>query len=241
VMENEPAAILFDLDDTLIAWDMVADQSWKKVCYDFAGFAKGLHSDALIQNINHVREWYFSNQERHKYARLHLPAYRQEIVKLAFARLGINNDGLADKIATAYGTERLNAAYVIPGTIKSLQYWKKQKVKLALVTNGTADMQRGKINRFALSRFFDFILIESEFGFGKPEKKVFTKVLKELNLNASQAWMVGDNLEFDVGGAQRAGIYSVWVDWQARGLPEFSPIVPDRTIKSIAELTPQQL
>ncbi len=238
---NNPAAILLDLDDTIITWDSVAEQSWKKVCYDFSDTTNGLRADVLIQNVNIVREWYLSNPERYRYARLNLPAYRREIMKLAFSRLGINDDKLAVAIADAYGIEREEAVYIIPGASESLQYWKKQKTKLALISNGAAEAQRRKIKRFKLSGFFNYILIESEFGAGKPEKRVFLKACRELNIAPSQAWMVGDNLELDISGAQNAGIYSVWVDWQGKGLPAYSPIVPDKIIQSIAELIPQQL
>jgi len=239
ISENKPLAIIFDLDDTLVAWNMVADQSWKKVCYDFSSATNGLRADILIQNIDVVREWYLSNPERYRYARLNLPAYRREILKLAFSRLGIHDDMLADQIADAYGVEREKAAYLIPGATESLYYWKKQKTKLALVSNGAAEPQRRKIKKFKLSGFFDYILIESEFGSGKPDKKVFTQTLKELKVAPSQTWMVGDNLELDISGAQNAGIYSIWVDWEGKGLPAYSPIVPDRIVKNIAELTPQ--
>ncbi len=48
--------------------------------------------------------------------------------------------------------------------------------------------------------------------------------------------MVGDNLVFDVGGAQAVGMHGVWVDMRGRGLPEAPVAVPDRIVTSIAEL-----
>ena len=48
--------------------------------------------------------------------------------------------------------------------------------------------------------------------------------------------MVGDNLVFDVGGAQAVGMQGVWVDIRGRGLPESPVAVPDRIVTSIAEL-----
>ena len=129
---------------------------------------------------------------------------------------------------------------MIPGAIEIIRYWKKQKVKLALVSNGMAEVQRRKINRFALSKLFDYILIEGEFGFGKPDKRVFMQVLDKLNVDSSQAWMVGDNLEMDIDGAKKVGIYSIWIEYKGTGLPKSSPIVPDYIIKDITELTPNK-
>ena len=55
-------------------------------------------------------------------------------------------------------------------------------------------------------------------------------------LEAGEVWMVGDNLEWDIFGAQSVGIFSVWNDYRRRGLREDAPAVPDRTIHALSEL-----
>jgi putative hydrolase of the HAD superfamily len=55
-------------------------------------------------------------------------------------------------------------------------------------------------------------------------------------VDAEDAWMVGDNLEWEVEIPQRLGIYAVWVDVIGAGLPPDSPIRPDRIIRTLAEL-----
>jgi FMN phosphatase YigB (HAD superfamily) len=50
--------------------------------------------------------------------------------------------------------------------------------------------------------------------------------------------MVGDNLYADVGGAQAVGIYGIWIDWRGNGLPDNTPAIPDRIIRSILQLNP---
>ena len=84
---------------------------------------------------------------------------------------------------------------------------------LALVTNGDAREQRGKIERHALAPFFDAILIEGEMGVGKPEAVVYRRALDALGVSAGpNVWMVGDHLEWDVAGSQRAGLQGAWID-----------------------------
>ena len=48
--------------------------------------------------------------------------------------------------------------------------------------------------------------------------------------------MVGDDLERDVSGAQKSGIFGIWLDWAEKGLPDSSTVRPDRTISSLSEL-----
>ena len=106
---------------------------------------------------------------------------------------------------------------------------------MALVTNGGSDMQRGKIKRFGLGPFFDFILVEGEFGTGKPDIRVFNHVLKTLDVRAEYAWMVGDDLKRDIVPCLYLGIHTIWVDGGGAGLTPGGP-KPDRIIQSISEL-----
>ena len=87
-----------------------------------------------------------------------------------------------------------------------------------------------------LDAIFDFVFIEGEFGVGKPHPSVFTTAMAKLNVAASDTWMVGDDLERDIAGAQRLGIYSIWVDWREAGLPQSSMVLPDHIVRSITHL-----
>lgn len=106
----------------------------------------------------------------------------------------------------------------------------------ALVTNGDAGMQRDKLARFDLAPCFDVILIEGEFGTGKPDAAVYHHVLGALGVAPGAACMVGDNLEWDVTGAQRVGAGGVWIDRAGAGLPAGHDARPDRVIRSLDEL-----
>ncbi len=104
------------------------------------------------------------------------------------------------------------------------------------MTNGVGEIQRGKISRFDLGRRFDHIQIEGEHGFGKPEERAYLHALQSLDVTAPEAWMVGDNLEWEVVAPQKLGIFSIWHDPFGQGLPPGSDIRPDRIIRSLGEL-----
>ncbi len=231
-----PKAVLFDLDDTIIAWDAVAEQSWQLVCNRFVSRVTGLKGNELYAAVKEARDWYLSDPERHRYSRLNLKSYRRNAVSMALTRLGVNAPALANEIADAYGIERDAAAFVYPGAIDTLKYFRAQKVRLALVTNGTSEGQRKKIERYDLYHFFDSIMIEGEMGVGKPNERFFLATLKSLDVSGSEAWMVGDDIERDIGGAQRIGIRGCWVDWRGIGIPESSTIKPDKIVRTISEL-----
>jgi putative hydrolase of the HAD superfamily len=99
-------------------------------------------------------------------------------------------------------------------------------------------MQRAKIERFALTHRFDHIQIEGEHGFGKPEEKAYRHAMAALGVGPADTWMVGDNLEWEIAAPQRLGIYAIWIDVHGDGLPPGSTVKPDRIIRSLTELVP---
>ena len=128
--------------------------------------------------------------------------------------------------------------FVFPGAHDAIDALKARGVKLALVTNGAADHQRAKIERFGLAHRFDHIQIEGEHGFGKPEERAYLHAMEALGVTAPETWMIGDNLEWEVVAPQRLGIYAIWIDVHGDGLPAGSTVKPDRIIRSLTELLP---
>jgi HAD superfamily hydrolase (TIGR01549 family) len=84
-------------------------------------------------------------------------------------------------------------------------------VSLALVTNGLSDVQRARIERLGLGRYFDAIAISSELGSAKPAPAIFEFALAGLGAPArATALMVGDSLTSDIRGGRNAGIATCW-------------------------------
>jgi FMN phosphatase YigB (HAD superfamily) len=74
---------------------------------------------------------------------------------------------------------------------------------LVTVHRGDGPGQRYKIDRFDLPDFFDCILIEGEFGVGKPDERVFRHALTQLDCTPEQTWMVGANLQWEIEPCRR--------------------------------------
>ena len=236
-MELEyPKAILIDLDDTILEINSKVDQSWRAVCNRYASTTRGLTSAKLLTAINEVRDWYWTDPARYREGRLQLLNARREVVKLALVKLGINDEKLAVEIADAYGHEMDKHMAPFPGAIETLRHLRSKKIKLALLTNGSSALQRRKIDRFELAQYFDFILIEEESGYGKPDERIFRDALEQLGVAAADTWMVGDDLDRDIAGAKEAGIFTFWVDSKKGIDAAASPVKPDMVIRSLSEL-----
>lgn len=231
-----PKAILFDLDDTIISFDAGCVPAWEEVCYAFSEKTGIVEYISLLDTINETRKWYWRDPERHRLGRLNLDPARFEVVRLALEKLGCGSDDDAVEITDSYLRLQEEKIHLFPSSIDTIEILKARGVKLVLITNGMSVKQRTKINKFELEKYFDFILIEEEQGFGKPDLRVFARALELLGLKAKEVWMVGDNLVWDVEAPQKLGIYSIWNDFKQQGVPTDSHIKPDRIINSITEL-----
>ena len=90
-------------------------------------------------------------------------------------------------------------------------------VSLALVTNGLSEVQRARIDRLGLGRYFGVIAISSELGTAKPAPAIFEIALAGFGAPAkSSALMVGDSLTSDIQGGRNAGIATCWYNPQRR-------------------------
>jgi putative hydrolase of the HAD superfamily len=218
-MTRFPQAIIFDLDDTI-----VDDSSDVAACWDLA-LAEGLaaHNDleppALMDAIQHERDWYWADPDRHREGRLDLRAASTGIVVKALERLGTSRPELGRLIANRYRDLREEKISLLPGAIETLEHFRNRGVRLGMATNGSSVGQRAKIERFHLAPYFERIIVEEEFGIGKPHREVYEALFAALGTPPEKIWSVGDNLEWDVGGPQAFGAYGVWVNARGAGVP----------------------
>ena len=233
-----PQLLCLDLDDTILAFTDSAEPCWQRICVKYASRIEGLTAEALLVAINEVRAWYWADPERHRRGRLNLIGARREIVAEAFSRLQGDVPEWTNDMADSYTTEREEIVQPFLGAIEALSQLRHQSKHLALITNGQSENQRRKINRFNLAPFFDYILIEGELGIGKPDERVYHHILKQFEVAAASAWMVGDNLEWDVAAPQRVGMQGIWLDYAGVGLPASSGTRPDQIIRHLLGLIP---
>ncbi len=233
-MNPAPKAIFFDMDGTILDWTTGMEESWLASC---AKHCDGTHTPARMHDaIRARRTWFWADPDRAYRGRMDLDAASREIVRHAFTDLGLDSVGVADDLADYYRALRAAAIAPYPGAIETLAILRQRGVGMALLTNGEARNQRRSVEQHALAQYFDCIVIEGEFGVGKPDERVFRHALAAVGCDAAAAWMVGDSFEADIVTPHRLGMHTVWVDPAGAGLPEGVPVRPHRIVRSIAEL-----
>ena len=238
-----PKAILFDLDDTLISPGSHRTAFWRDSLALARGAAAGPDAwppedlDDLVAAIDRSARWFWSEPARHRTGRLDLAAARFRILDVGLGPDGRFAEAARRDIADRCGVLMRESTALYPDAVATLEGLAAEGVRLALVTNGAAEVQREKIERFDLERHFDHVQIEGEAGVGKPEPEAYRRALAALGARPEETWMVGDNLEWEVAAPRRLGIHAVWRDPREVGrLPARATVAPDRIVARLSEL-----
>ncbi len=121
--------------------------------------------------------------------------------------------------------------HLLPGALEFCQRLRDGGLELAIATNGLPAAQWGRYRGTGLDRVVPHLLVSVELGAQKPQKEFFDRALAALGVSdRSTVVMVGDGLETDILGANRAGIDSIWYD--PAGKPLSGPAVPTFTAAS---------
>jgi len=232
-----PRGIIFDMDGVLLVTSQSAAQSWREVSQQFAPILD-ISVEALVQALQeshfaYKREIEY-DAEKQRRDRLEPFETRQETVEGALKALNRESKDVAAEMVRAFEALHHTHRQLTSHALELLEELRKGAFPLALITNGNATYQRGKLAQFGLTSFFDVILIEEEFGVEKPNRRIFLSALDQLHIGAHEAWMIGDDLARDIAGAQQVGIFAVWYDFAKQGLPD--NIRPDWIIHDLLEI-----
>lgn len=230
-----PRAIFFDMDDTLLNTSGGVEESWVVVSNEFAPLL-GADPVALRKAIREemMRFWRDEALVEREW-RTRLVEAREHVIGLALSAQGLDRT-VAAKLSMRYWEENSSRMRLFDDAIETLNVLRDNGYRVGLITNGPSEMQRWKVARFDLEQYFDVLVIEGEFGCGKPSPKVFEHALTVVGAAKEEAWHVGDNLYADIGGAKAAGIHAAWIHRDRLELGDSPKAIPDRVIAHLPEL-----
>jgi putative hydrolase of the HAD superfamily len=94
--------------------------------------------------------------------------------------------------------------------------------KIGLITNGDKDQQWAKLRQTGLDVIFSPVLISREVGLAKPDPAIFQEAARRAGVDVGKCTYIGDRLDVDALGSQRAGMKGVWLNRnkEQKTLPE---------------------
>ena len=118
-------------------------------------------------------------------------------------------------------------------TIEVLEYLKKKKIKIGLISNTTPSITR-VLEKFDLNKYFDATMFSYDEGLLKTDPDMFKKLIKKLKVKPDDVIMIGDSLPTDIIGSRNAGVKSILLDRMNKR--EFTPkIVNLRELKDLID------
>ncbi|MFB4165952.1 HAD family hydrolase [Alteribacillus sp. JSM 102045] len=256
-------ALIFDLDDTLL-WDKKSvKESLRAACLeaeDETGVAHAALEHTLRKEAVELYASYdtysftkkiginpfeglwgeFSDKTNIGFRKMYkvMPEYQKKAWTNSLFQHGIDNPELGQKLAERFRYHRKKLPFLYEDTLEVLSKLKTD-YQLFLLTNGAPTLQDEKLNMTPqLIPFFDYILVSGAFGIGKPDPAIFNHALKLLSVETNEAVMVGDNLNTDILGSNRAGIKNIWInrdnaapdpaisfDWEVSSLSEIPSLL----------------
>lgn len=233
-------ALLFDVNGTLI--DIETDEGLEEIYRAIAHFL--LYQGIIIHRWE-VRDLYFQIMQQQRAASTEkfvewdatavwrefleqtgsdytrsLPANKLAQLPLFLAEL---HRGIARKRLRPY-----------PQVVETLEQLRSQ-YRLAVVSDAQSAYGIPELRAVGLRDYFHPVILSGDYGYRKPDPRLFQKALNELEVQPEQALYIGNDLYHDIWGAQEVGMKAVLVSYNRANL-SFEAISPDYIIYTFAEL-----
>jgi putative hydrolase of the HAD superfamily len=109
------------------------------------------------------------------------------------------------------------------------------RFKSAAVSDGQSAWGLPEMRALGIETYFRPIIVSSDLGFRKPDKRIFEAALNRLKIRPENAVFVGNNMYRDIYGAQQCGMKTVFFS-SDQGGRTMSGVEPDYIIYRFAEL-----
>ncbi len=230
--------ILFDVNGTMI--DILTDEGKEEIYRTIACF---LAYQGVYVAWTELRDAYFQYMEKQ---RLKRGGSHPE-----FDAVGIWSD-LLDAYADRMSISKIKRAQlprILAEMYRALSrihmglYPDVQRVldqlagryRLGIVSDGQSAWALPELRETGLAHYFDPIVVSGDFGFRKPDRRLFEAALHRMRFRPENVLFVGNDMYRDVYGARRVGMKTVFFR-SNQGRQEMEGVEPDYIIYRFREL-----
>ena len=121
-----------------------------------------------------------------------------------------------------------------PGVMETLQEI-APRYKTAALSDAQTAWALPELRAVGLDKFFDPIVISGDFGFRKPDARLFGVALSRLGLPPEEVLFVGNDIYHDVYGARLMGLKTIFFQ-SNQGRRQMDGVEPDYIIYNFPEL-----
>ena len=234
-------AILFDLGGTLMfarsAWDSVHERADTALTESLQAQGLDLDITTFVPQFRGRLYAYYTQRDKELHETTYMSVLKEMLID--DGHKNITEAGLRSALDAMFAVTQSN--WILEeDTIPTLTQLKSNDYHMGIISNaGDNKDVLQLVERFQLEHFFDFVLTSAVCSYRKPHPRIFEMALEHWNIPASEAIMVGDKLDADIMGAQKAGLLGVWITRRAQpNEDDLRRIKPDFSLRGLNELYP---
>ncbi|MDA8691940.1 HAD family hydrolase [Candidatus Pseudothioglobus singularis] len=201
---KNPKAVIFDTDNTLYPYVPAHKEATKAVeekVVNMLGIKKEDFRSAFKDARSEIKKRLGDVASSHS--------------RLLYMQTTIEKLELGTRILLTLDLEQtywrtfLNSCKLFPSALSFILLLKSRGIVTANITDLTAQIQFRKLVYFGLDELFNYVVTSEEAGKDKPNKQPFELALKKLNVDPQFVWMIGDDPNSDMAGADSIGIQKI--------------------------------
>ncbi|HEU0297093.1 MAG TPA: HAD family hydrolase [Anaerolineales bacterium] len=232
-------AVVFDFGGTLMygrhAWEPYIAQADETLTEYLRLQGMELNINTFPSEFRTRLVDYFNQREKDLLEATYSSVLRELLIEKGYG--GVSSNVIREALDRLFSVTQSNWA-LEEDSLPTLQKLQASGYSLGLISNAGDDQDVQKLVRnFNIQRYFDFVLTSAACSYRKPHRRIFELALANWYLHPEEAVMVGDSLLADVQGAQKVGMYGVWLNRRADPQMEIQESVrPDASLSSLADL-----
>ncbi len=194
--------ISFDADGTLWDFEKVMRGSLKHAFNELRKTAPDVGERLTLEEMIRIR---MAVAERLR-GKMNLEEIRLEAFRQTLEHLGRPDDALASNLNEVYLKHRFEDIELFEDVLPVLDEL-KMSYDLGMLSNGNSYPEL-----CGLEGIFKFAVFAQDYGFEKPDPRLFYAAVEKAGCSVRELLHVGDSLQDDVEGAAAAGIRCVWLN-----------------------------
>jgi 2-haloacid dehalogenase len=216
-MENEKIYVfdaygtLFDVDHACKEMAIQLGDNWEKLSSIWR--QKQLEYSWLYNSMNEYDSFWKITKDSLEYA---------------INSLSINSVKIKNELLDLYF--KISAFEEVEEVLKKI---KKNKIKTAILSNGSYDMLNSAVKNSKFDELFNEVISVDECKKFKPHRDVYNLVIDKFNINKKNCIFFSSNC-WDIHGASNFGFQTVWVN-RKKNIDELLPGQVDDQVQSLKE------
>jgi len=232
---TEIRAVLFDFGGTLYDYGTLAAGE-KESLVDLARWT-GIEAEPAEVHRSYrraLRRVFYEYLPQPYY--LHRDLFRDALAGMAQDFGAALHDEHVERYRAAQRRRQRRDFTLREGVPETLEALRARGLYLGLVSNIDEDQLSHMRGLGRIDRYFDSVLSSEEAGSCKPDAAIFEQALRRAGCAPHEALFVGDSIDQDIQGANRAGLRSVLLWHEPDGQPPERGSRPAQVIRRVPEV-----